>query len=354
MPTTFPESPECALALVTESPERAVAEGLDVALPELPVLPELAIGFAEESPEVAEPLAVALESALPELPPGPLSPEMTVGSELALPEFPLSPLLPELPDSASSLARIAANDARTKSTKSFVTQPQSVLASVATAWPVEPVSPVSVLPESTAGSELAVPVFPELPPFPVVAFDVDAGLDDASPVLPAVPVAVAVDEPVSPVIAVPVESAVALPVLPPVVVAVAAPVSPDRAVTFASPWCANAMPTTAPESPDVAVACVIESPVVAFALGFEVASPELPVFPDIAIGSEDELPEVADPFAVASDLAFPESPPCPELPDSTVGSDDALPESPELPLFPESPDAAAVPLPLFAASMATA
>jgi hypothetical protein len=41
----------------------------------------------------------------------------------------------------------------------------------------------------------------------------------------------------------------------------------------------------------------LESPDVAVALGFDVASPELPVLPDVATGLAVESPEIAVPLA---------------------------------------------------------
>ena len=68
------------------------------------------------------------------------------------------------------------------------------------AEPLSPVSPVSVSPLRTVGSELALPVSPELPPLPVVAVGVAEGLASALPVSPEVPVAVAIESPVEVII----------------------------------------------------------------------------------------------------------------------------------------------------------
>jgi hypothetical protein len=68
----------------------------------LPVLPETATGAATESPDLASPAAMDTESASPESPPLPVSPESTSVSAEASPELPESPLLPESPVSASA------------------------------------------------------------------------------------------------------------------------------------------------------------------------------------------------------------------------------------------------------------
>lgn len=67
-----------------------------------------------------------------------------------------------------------------------------------------------------------------MPPSPLEADDVALGLDDAFPVLPEVPVAVAEEFPVLPDRALPVAVALAFPVLPDVAVEVASPLPPDR------------------------------------------------------------------------------------------------------------------------------
>lgn len=87
-----------------ELPVHAFASELDVASPLSPELPEMASGLDVESPEVAEPYALELESAWQESPPLPESPVVTVGSAVASPELPESPLLPESPDVASVVA----------------------------------------------------------------------------------------------------------------------------------------------------------------------------------------------------------------------------------------------------------
>lgn len=62
--------PVAAVDEALESPEVAVAEGLEVASPEFPEL-EYALGLAVEFPEVALPFAVLDDDALPESPPRP-------------------------------------------------------------------------------------------------------------------------------------------------------------------------------------------------------------------------------------------------------------------------------------------
>lgn len=70
------------------------------------------------------------------------------------------------------------------------------------------------------------PLAPEPPPLPLWADDVDEGAVLALPVFPDVPLAVALELPVSPDAAQPREVAVALPVSPDVDVAVASPLLP--------------------------------------------------------------------------------------------------------------------------------
>ena len=62
----------------------------------------MTIGAATESPEVASPSALDSESASPELPPSPVSPDSTSVSASASPESPDSPLSPDSPVSASA------------------------------------------------------------------------------------------------------------------------------------------------------------------------------------------------------------------------------------------------------------
>lgn len=68
--------------------------------------------------------------------------------------------------------------------------------------------------------------WPELPPLPVPALEVELGELEAFPVFPAVPWAFAEEFPVSPDLALPVEVAVASPVEPEVELAVASPLLP--------------------------------------------------------------------------------------------------------------------------------
>jgi hypothetical protein len=155
------------------------------------------------------------------------------------------------------------------------------------------VSPVSVSPELTSGSELALPVLPEFPPGPDVAVEFDVGLTEAFPVFPEVALPVAVEFPVLPEAATPSAVAFAAPVLPAFDVEVALPVSPDLAKAFASPWSEYEKLKAGPELPDFAVDPATESPDDAFAVGFDVALPELPVLPDETMGAAIELPDDA-------------------------------------------------------------
>jgi hypothetical protein len=122
-------------------------------------------------------------------------------------------------------------------------------------------------------------------------------LDVAFPVLPEVPVAVALLLPVLPVTAVPVALALAAPVLPALDVAVTSPVSPDFANAAASPCFENEKLNAGPELPDFATEPATESPLDALASGFAVALPVLPVSPPIATGAATESPELAWPSA---------------------------------------------------------
>ncbi len=76
-------------------PVEALLVGALVADPEAPVLPDLAVELLVESPELAEPLELGLEVAVPELPVFPELPEVALPLEVAPPELdePLPPLL---------------------------------------------------------------------------------------------------------------------------------------------------------------------------------------------------------------------------------------------------------------------
>jgi hypothetical protein len=111
------------------------------------------------------------------------------------------------------------------------------------------VSPVSVPPEATAGSLLAPPVSPEVPPVPVVLLEVALGLVVAAPVLPAVPVDVAFELPELPETAMPSTVVVASPLGAPLAVAEPTPVLPDVADACASPSSVSATEATGPDCP---------------------------------------------------------------------------------------------------------
>jgi hypothetical protein len=156
------------------------------------------------------------------------------------------------------------------------------------------------------------PVLPESPPGPDVAEEFALGFEVALPVLPECPIAVALESPVSPDVASPCAFALASPVSPDFVTELASPVSPDSALASALPVGAIASAIAGPEFPDEVCELAFESPEVAFACGFAVASPELPVVPDVAVGLAVESPEVAVPLELAPDEASPELPPSPE------------------------------------------
>ncbi len=250
MPNAGPELPECATETALESPELAFACGLDVALPELPLFPEMATGADVELPEVADPEAYEEDVALPLVPPLPESPDVTVGLEVAFPELPESPLLPESPDAAAATEPPLGVGLPTgvRVWAVAVGEPEPLL--MAEAPPVLPVPPVSVLPEPTDGLEPAAPVPPEPPPPPEVAVDAEAGLDVAGPVVPEVPVAAAPEFPVPPDEALPVDVLVVVPVLPPLAVDVVPPEFPDWADAVASPRREKEMDPAGPDVPE--------------------------------------------------------------------------------------------------------
>jgi hypothetical protein len=145
-----------------------------------------------------------------------------------------------------------------------------------------------------------------------VADEWDFGLAVALPVSPDFPTAVAFESPVSPEVASPWALAFASPVSPDFVTELASPVSPDSASALALPNGVKPRAKAGPESPDWVTELAFESPEVAFACGFAVALPELPVLPDVAVGLAVESPDVAVPLEQAQDVASPELPPSPE------------------------------------------
>jgi hypothetical protein len=79
-----------------EPPEEFDEPLVEEAPPVAPVVPEVVVDPVLVSPEVPEELEVELEDTAPEVPPAPESPEVELGSEVALPELtaPVEPLEP--------------------------------------------------------------------------------------------------------------------------------------------------------------------------------------------------------------------------------------------------------------------
>ena len=114
-----------------------------------------------------------------------------------------------------------------------------------------------------------------------LAVGIDAGFDVALPVLPAVPVAGAVELPVSPEIAIPSAVAVASPVSPEFAVGGrVAGVTRPRVASQASPQSANANSLRRPGVSGLRLPLSHRSRPSRLRLGFAFASPELPVSPD--------------------------------------------------------------------------
>jgi hypothetical protein len=105
------------------------------------------------------------------------------------------------------------------------------------------------------------------------------------------------------VTATPTASAFASPELPDVAVEVTLPVSPDFAYEYASPCLEYEKLNAGPELPDEAYEPATESPLSAFASGFAVALPELPVLPETATGAATESPDLASPAAMETESA---------------------------------------------------
>ncbi len=314
----MPVSPDCGLEVASPPlPLEALLVGELFAEPESPDVPEVACELPLASPDCAHPLEDGFEVALPELPVAPEFPDWEVPLALPSPEPPLLEPL-ELP----------------------------LL--------------LPVLPEEPVGLAVADPVPPEPPVSPELAEPLLLGLDVALPVRPPVEFELALELPVLPEVALPCEPLLALPELPPVAWPLAFPefpevefaeVAPEPPPPYVLPELGalpdddmvppepaphppplppvHVLPLQLPDDPEPGeLVAVPPLPVLALFDGDEVAAFDEPVLPDFDVLVEDAFPEDALPVLLGLDVAEPELPVPPELPDVADPVPEPEPEPP--------------------------